>query len=219
MICKECRIVSSGVVEAANETRYSSAWIPIPDSLVANAISMIPEVLFYTKISNSSQAPTWQNIDGYTGGMIATAYQASWNSLTNGLRGSPMETTGISFPYPVLIAQVNEPRIVIWLGLNAVLTISGLLLALLQKRCQHKTVRDPATAALLLDTTALLDQDTTGLCNAITLRKEDKSLRLRLQMSNQDGLYDHPRVKVDNLDQLPHHKSRRKKGKKHAPKK
>ena len=59
MICEECWIVSSGVVEAANGTRHLSAWTPIPDSLVANAISMIPEVLFYTKISNSSQAPTW----------------------------------------------------------------------------------------------------------------------------------------------------------------
>ena len=127
-------------------------------------------------------------------------------------------STGISFPHRVLIAKVNESRVGIWLGLNSVLTASSLLLALLQKRCQHKTVRDPATAALLLDTTALLDQDTTGLCNAITLR-EDKSLRLCLQMSNHDGLYDHPRVKVDNLDQLPDHKSRRKKGKKHAPKK
>lgn len=218
MICKECRIVSNGVVEAASETRDPSAWVPIPDPLVTNAISMIPEVLFYTKISNSSQAPTWQNIDGYTCGMIATAYQASWNSLTNQWRGSPMEITNISNPHAVLIAQVNEPRIALWFGLNAVLPISGVLLALLQKRCQHKAVRDPSTAALLLDTTALLDQDTTGLCNAATLRKGDKSLRLRLQMPDHGGLYNHPRIKVENLDQLPHYESRRKEWKKHAPK-
>ena len=178
MICRECRIVSNGVVEASNETTHLSAWVPIPDPLVTNAISMIPEVLFYTKISNSSQAPTWQNIDGYTCGMIATAYQASWNSLTNQWQGSPMETTGISIPYSVLTAEISTSRIATWFGLNVVLTISGLLLASLQTRCQHKVVRDPATAVLLLDTTALQDQDTTGLCNAVTLRKEDKSLRL-----------------------------------------
>ena len=74
MTCNDCRTISNGAVEAAND---SSAWIPIPDPLVTNAISMIPEVLFYTKISNASQAPTWQNLDGYTCGMIATAYQAS----------------------------------------------------------------------------------------------------------------------------------------------
>ena len=218
MICKDCRIVSHGAVEASNETSHSSAWVPIPDSLVANAISMIPEVLFYTKISNSSQVPTWQNLDGYTCGMIATAYQASWNALTNQWRGSPMETTVISNPYPVLIAQVNRFRIVLWFGLNAVLTVSGILLALLQKHCQHKAVRNPAIAALLLDTTALLDQDTTGLCNAVTLRKEDKSLRLRLQIQNHDVVYEHPRINVDNLDQLPPYESRRKEWKNYAQK-
>lgn len=201
MICKNCRIVSNGVVEATSEPRHlPSAWVPIPDSLVTNAISMIPEVLFYTKISNSSQAPTWQNIDGYTRGMIATAYQASWNSLTNQFRGSPMAVTNISKPYPVLIAQVDKLRIAVWFALNAVLPISGILLAFLQRRCRHKAVRDPAIAALLLDTTALLDQDTNGLCNAVDLQKEDRSLRLRLLLqmpSNHGELYHHPRIKVD----------------------
>ena len=127
-----------------------------------------------------------------------------------------METTSISYPYPILIAQVNKSRIALWFGLNAILTISDVLLASLQKHCQHKAVRNQATAALLLDTTALLDQDTTGLCNAATLRKEDKLLRLRLQMPDHDGGYNHSRVKVDSLDWIPDDESRSKEWKNHV---
>lgn len=211
MICHDCRIVSNSVVEAtsrsdkSSQSLPSSAWTPIPNPLVTTAISMIPEVLFYTKISNSSQAPTWQNLDGYTRGMIATAYQASWNSLTNQWRGSPMESTTISKPYPVLIAQVDEFRIFLWFALNAVLPVSGVLLALLQRRCRHKAVRDPALAALLLDTTALLERDVKGLCNAVVLKREEKALRMFLQLPEKHddggeggggGVYHHPRIKV-----------------------
>lgn len=127
-----------------------------------------------------------------------------------------MEITKISTPFSVLTAQVSEPRIRLWFVLNALLTISGVLLALLQKRCQHNIVRDPAAVALLLDTTALLDQDTTGLCNAVTLRKEDKSLRLRLQMPYHDGYYSHPRIQIDTSDLLSQSENRRKQWKKHV---
>jgi hypothetical protein len=194
--CHGCRMVANGVVEAANKDL--SALIPIPDSLVANAVSMISEVLFYMKISNSSQAPTWQNIEGYTRGMISIAYQASWTSLMNQWHGPPMETSGIRTPTPVLIVQVNHLRVGTWFGLNASLTVSGILLALLQKRCRNKTVRNPVLAALLLDTTAIFHQDTTGLCNATSLQKADESLWMQCQRRSSEGaIYNHPRIEID----------------------
>jgi hypothetical protein len=110
MTCKECPIVLDGVVEAADITNDPSSWTPVADPLVENAISMIPEVLFYMKVSNSSRAPSWQNIDGYTRGMITTAYQASWNSLANTWQATPMAVTEVSTRYPILIAQVTMSR-------------------------------------------------------------------------------------------------------------
>ena len=187
-ICEECRIVTEGVVEATVAANESSAKAISPDPLVDNAISMIPEVLFYMKVSNSSHAPSWQNLDGFTRGMISVAYQASWNSLTNMWQGSLLGTS-VSTPYPVLIAQITNWRVYVRLALTGGLTISGLALEILQKQCQHKVIRNPALAALLLDTSALLDQDTTGLCNSVSLRKKDGSLRLRLSTSNNDARY------------------------------
>jgi hypothetical protein len=197
MTCKECRIVLDGVVEAVNTTEDPLSMAPIPDPLVENAVSMIPEVLFFMKVSNSSQAPSWQNLDGYTRGMISVAYQASWNSLANGWQAPPMAVTEISTPYSILVAQITTWRVLAWFGSNSFLAISGLLLAVLQRKCQNKTIRNPALAALMLDTSALLSQDTTGLCNAITLRKRDGPLRLRIKPSNRNVLYKHARLDVD----------------------
>ena len=184
-------------MEAVNTTDDPLSWAPIPDPLVENAVSMIPEVLFFMKVSNSSQAPSWQNLDGYTRGMISVAYQASWNSLTNAWQASPMAVTEISTPYSILVAQVTTWRALTWFGSNAFLTVSGLLLAVLQRKCRNKTVRNPALAALMLDSSAPLGQDTTGLCNAITLRKRDGLLRLRIQPSNGNVPYKHARLDVD----------------------
>lgn len=128
--------------------------------------------------------------------MISVAYQASWNSLSNMWQASLLPTK-ISTPYSVLIARVTTWRVCAWLGLNLVLTISGLLLAVLQKNCQNKTVRDPALAALMLDTSALLSQDSTGLCNAVALRKGDNALRLRMEIPNSNARYRHARLIPD----------------------
>jgi hypothetical protein len=196
MTCKECPVILDGVVEATYTTNDPPSWTPVPDPLVENAISMVPEVLFYMKVSNSSQAPSWQNIDGYTRGMVTTAYQASWNSLANGWQASPMVVTEVSTPYPILIAKVITWRVSTWFGLNTILTISGLLLAHLQRYCENKTIRNPALAALMLDTSAILRQDANGLCNAVFLRKCDESLRLRIKVSEGNMNYEHPRVEI-----------------------
>ena len=157
MICREYRIVFNDVVKTSNETIHLSTWISIFDSFVINAISMISKILFYTKIFNSSQVLTWQNINDYTCDMIVTIYQISWNSLTNQWQSFSMKIIDISIFYSALIAEINTFKIATWFELNVLLTISELLFASLQTRCQHKIVRDPATTVLLFDTTALQD--------------------------------------------------------------
>jgi len=51
--CKDCRIISDGVVEAAT----NSSWTVQEDPLTEQALAMMPEVLFYMKIANISSAP------------------------------------------------------------------------------------------------------------------------------------------------------------------
>ena len=48
----------------------------------------------------------------------------------------------------------------------------------------------------MLDTSELLKHDTSGLCNAVTLRKSDNALRLRIKVSEGRVDYRHPKVEM-----------------------
>jgi hypothetical protein len=194
--CNDCRISSDGVVEAA----ASSSWTVQGDPLAGQALSMMPEVLFYMKIANISSAPMWNNLDNYTIGMLTVAYQASWNSLANyWSAGTTTATTTLKRPVPVLVASISMWRAWTWLGINALLTVSGILLAVLQSQSQAKTVRNPVISALLLDTSRIIQHDTRGLCNAVDIDKADGRLRLRLVVPGNDGsCYRHAYLDVEN---------------------
>jgi hypothetical protein len=192
--CKNCPIVLDGVVEAGSPSPSLSSWTPVPDPLVGDAIALMPEVLYYMKITNISSIPLWQNIDAYSRGMLSVAYQASWNSLTNAFQPAPMTATELKTPFPVLIADVKSWRVLAWFGINALLTVSGVVLVYLQGSCQGKTIRNTTLTPLVLDASAVLRRDTSGLCNAVDLNKQDESLRLRLVVSKNETHYSHPAI-------------------------
>ncbi len=195
-VCQNCPVVADSVIEATPSPSQPQATLP--DPLVHDSISMMPETLSYMSVMNISLVPTWENLDAYTRGMLSVAYQASWNSLSNEFQtGDPTETA-VAATIPVLVAHVARWRMLTWLGLNALLTISGILLAVLQSTCSGKTVRDPAMTALLLDSKAVLDSDADGLCNTGFLSKNDANCRIRLLVSSEiDGAYHHPRLVPD----------------------
>jgi hypothetical protein len=210
LTCTNCPIVLDSIVEADSSTSNStSPWTAEPDAMVEQAIALMPEVLFYMKIGNSSNIPLWHNLDGYTRGMLSVAYQASWNSLTTDFQANDT-TTVLSPQYPVLVASITRWRVLLWLLLNASLTVSGVILAVLQISCQAKTIQNPPLSALMIDTSAVLQEDRNGLCNAAYADKRDAHLRLRLVVPGRTAeTYGHPFLKVEGeaadevlLDQL-----------------
>ena len=210
LTCTNCPIVLDSIVEADSSTSNStSPWTAEPDAMVEQAIALMPEVLFYMKIGNTSNIPLWHNLDGYTRGMLSVAYQASWNSLTTDFQANDT-TTVLSPQYPVLVASITRWRVLLWLLLNASLTVSGVILAVLQISCQAKTIQNPPLSALMIDTSAVLQEDRNGLCNAAYADKRDAHLRLRLVVPGRTAeTYGHPFLKVEGeaadevlLDQL-----------------
>ena len=191
--CTNCPVVLDGVVEAASSPPLSSSWDPLPDPLVPNAIALMPEVLYYMKITNISSIPLWQNLDASTRGMLSVAYQASWNSLTNAFQPAPLTATHLRTPFSVLVADVITWRVFTWFAFQSLLTASGIVLVYLQSRCNGKTVRNTTVTPLLLDAGAVQRRDGDGLCNAVDLEGRDKALRLRLVVEKGDGMrYRHP---------------------------
>lgn len=199
--CHDCALVSDGVVEAAaNYTADANATLR-PDPLVDTAFAMIPEVLFYMAYTNTSQAPTWDNVNGWALGMIATSYQASWNALANQLTQTTFtDSSDLSDPVAVLRAEITSWRVWLWLGLNACLTVSCAALAILQRRFRTGVIGDPALTALMLDATAVVKSSSDHFQDVRTLNKDELSTRVRLKMSphNSDAYSQSVRLVLDS---------------------
>jgi hypothetical protein len=71
-----------------------------------------------------------------------------------------------------------------WFGLNHLLTVSGVLLAIWQSTCAGKTVRSVVLAALMLDTKS---HSTSGFCNVLDLSEKDAHRRIKLVVSSEKG--------------------------------
>lgn len=194
--CQKCAIILDGVVESAPIcTPPNSTTEVVPDPLVDLALAMIPEVLFFMVIANSTRAPTWDNLDAYTRGMITTAYQASWNLLVQHF-STNVSTPPATIPYATaqqtLRAEINFTMALIWFILNITTTLSAGILGLIQAKSTGKVIRNQVMTALLLDSTAVIANDETGLCNATKLSDKDKSLGLHLRIRSGSKQYLHP---------------------------
>ena len=203
MDCQNCRVVLNGVVESSSQTTQAQLKAPLPDPLVKTAIAMMPEVLFYMEIGNASSAPTWNNLDGYTRGMLSVAFQASWNELASDFQAQPMSQTRYMSPFAILTASVTKWRVLVWYMLNLLLTLSGAIMGLVQSWCRFETIQDPTLAALLLDTSDVIGHDEKGVCNAVSLVGSDKTRKLRLVVPSEgQASYRHSYLEVGNEGNL-----------------
>lgn len=178
--------LSSSVLTSNNSTVS-------PDALVTEVLNMMPEVQALV------EALTWHNETFQHGKLelqlrnsLTQAYQATWSHLTEVLANSSLIETQAMEPHPTLLrAQVSSWRMFTWLGINALFLLSGLLLLVLQSTCEGKTVNDPVVAALMLDSSGVIESDVTGLCNATDLGQSkgdaDAKLKLFLQMNGRNS--------------------------------
>src|SRR6266568_1216861 len=69
-------------------------------------------------------------------------------------------------------AKVSSGRVLLWLLLNLIFTVSGLLFLFLQTRCSQPVIVDASMAALPLDTSDVLHMRNRALCNFSRLVKD-----------------------------------------------
>jgi hypothetical protein len=153
--CKDCRVALDGVVELA--VHNNSTNEALPNSLTDLAVSMMPEVLFYMEVANNSLAPTWQNLDGYTRGMLSIAYQSSFNAMSKYVAtNATQDIATYRTPLPVLTASITRWRVYTWLASNFLLTVAGLGFAVVQAKGAVEVGSSPALAALLVDASPVI---------------------------------------------------------------
>ena len=64
---------------------------------------------------------------------------------------------------PVLVAKIIKRGVFAWLGLNVLMTVSGIILPYVQAGCESMTIKKPAISALLLDPKAVTEGETRAL--------------------------------------------------------
>lgn len=144
--------------------------------LTSSSMEYMSEVLKYTVLLNYSQPWISGDLNRYTSGMLALGYHAAFSGMVKTL-GNDTESTVFKASTLVIVASIDKPKLYIWLGMNFALTISAILVVLVQRGSAFKVIRDPALSALTIDLSEVThDGRAQGLCNAVTLNKQDREL-------------------------------------------
>ncbi|KAK1973990.1 hypothetical protein LZ30DRAFT_741824, partial [Colletotrichum cereale] len=171
---------------------------------------MMPEVQsLVTALRLQDPSRLSGQLEKYLRDSLAQAYQGTWSAFTEYLvkqewaPGDSNVTTKAWEPVHLLQAQVSSLRMILWMGLNLLLVLSGVLLIAVQTTTEGKTVNSPTVAAIMLDSSKAIRADRSGLCNAVDTGDGhgDATIRLRLEVSNRSCAtedYYHPLLLLED---------------------
>ena len=190
-LCTNCLITPGGVVVSG-----ISVLTLGEDPLTAVALSIMPEVITTMAVMNISIPSTWNNIEVYTREMLSRSYSVSWAVVTDVVGSSfaspwgeiPYRTGSLQTPaytaIPSTTALVATWRVVLWFGLQALLTLSGVVFLRLQIMSGKGLVVQPTLEWFLLDTHEVrvhMDFTSAGKGGVMRLTREEDFRMIRYQ--------------------------------------
>ena len=187
--CRDCRI--SAWLTVQNDTSVTV----LPSVTTMYALGMMPVVAELMREQNVSLPIAFNNLNVYVTELLMRSYASSWTYLTNLMSDPARLPTYVQIAVPTSRANVLWWRVLLWLSLNLMFTISGLIFLIVQRLCNQPLIGNPSLAALLLDTTEILHKGNRGFCNFSTLVEDDKGIGyLYLPGKAVDGT--HKRVEI-----------------------
>lgn len=141
-----CQVGNSSI---ATLSFPSGQRVPVRNDVVLPVVfGMMPEVMQalvamvgLRNIDAQAQKEVETQPQVYLETLITTAYQGAWSTLTSYFGDKDLNYTAAR-QIPVIVAQVSKPRVVVWLLLNVLLTISGVLLCMMQYTCNRPPLVD-----------------------------------------------------------------------------
>lgn len=157
-----------------------------PDNWVNQTLSLLPDVLYEISTNNFNlyQLGFYSDVQDFFTASIRLAYSATWvilNDAFNRTGYHNVQCQNATGPYsirsmPIMWARVKTERVYAWLGLNMLLTLSGIINLWFERKGSRTTIVDNAAVALTTDASSLLkDKDVAALNwrNMSYLKKED----------------------------------------------
>jgi hypothetical protein len=165
--CKDCRVSALAIVQ--NDTALTVR--PSKETLLA--IAIMPIVMPIMNLQNNS-LPNTGDVDWYVTQQLIRSYAASWTFFADAWMN--MLSTDVQIPIPTSRANVLLWRAGLWLGLNLLFTLSGLLFLFTQRKSGQQLIGNPPLTALLLDTSQVLHERERAFCNFSTLTEGDEGI-------------------------------------------
>ena len=138
--CRECRISSR--VTLQNDTALTMT----PSYETPYAIDMMGAVGVVMALQNNSLPRAYNNLNGYVTELLIRSYAASWTYIRRATPSNSSAFTDIQIVVPTSRPNVLRWRAWLWLWLNLLFTLSGLLFLFVQKRdralCNFSTLAE-----------------------------------------------------------------------------
>jgi hypothetical protein len=160
------------MVVASDTLRPQESW------LTNLSLDFMSDVLIHTSILNFTSTYMSLGPTNYTTGMLTLAYHATWSAMRKKW-DFETEQPSVRISEEVVQAVINRRRLLIWLVMNAALTVSAFMVWIGLRVCKVKAVRDTTLAALTMDLRDVMHrEETLGLCGAVALNSQDRKLGL-----------------------------------------
>lgn len=177
---------TAGVIRSPNATYVSPRVIEsevgtiLPHEWVLPALSFLPDVMVRVSGANSTSVPPWDNIDGYTRGLIRQSYMGTWDAMNEDFSRDRVELKAHE-KHRLLQAKVLLPRLTVWFTMQLLVTVSGMAMWFLQRGASHPVVVDAAAVSLMVDSRQVLENDTHNLTRMSYVTRKDCGDKLRLK--------------------------------------
>lgn len=154
-LCTNCRVSSYSTVQSDSTLSVRQDFVTL------EALRMMADTTALLVQMNSSIPSSWgSDIDDYIIELLSRSYSGVWTALTNylGTNSVPLNSN-FSPALPSLRAQVELKRVYIWLSIQLLTTLCGVLFLAMQFRTEYELIGDTTMTAFELDSTEVTTED------------------------------------------------------------
>ncbi|KAH7320559.1 hypothetical protein B0J17DRAFT_293893 [Rhizoctonia solani] len=171
------------VVSSPSTIRNNTPVDLEPHQLTFQAISLAPVVGLYLVNLNTSTPLSWNNIDAYVEAVLVRSYSGAWDAINSRMWTQSARSSYLP-SFPGLLALVDRRRVYIWLGVQLLVTILGVIFLIIQSsRSKYPLIGDTTLTAFYVDTTAIPRSGNDAAYKGEgVLRVEPRGDRLRVRL-------------------------------------
>ncbi|KAM0425108.1 hypothetical protein ACHAPT_009668 [Fusarium lateritium] len=146
-----------------------------PSVWTREALWLMPDTMTQVAVMNTSQLPTWENLDNFTATLIRTSYLANWDMLHAMYDDKDTVQLTLLPAQPRLRASVSSIRLYSWYAATLLLPVTGVILKYLHRSCKRGILADQT--ALLFSDTSEVTKEHPDLTGMTALTKRDDQLK------------------------------------------